>query len=146
MATGNLRATGLSPEVDAWLDALDRLVADVEAWAGADGWETRRTSRHMNEANNIRYEVPILELDRSKTWVALVPVIRLIPGADGLVDFYLMPDFDSVASLYWQEGRWFCHYVFHSESMSTRSVIGADRLLLDDATLHRVLNDMAAHA
>ena len=100
----------------------------------------------MKEKGGVRYEVPVLVLDRDEAEVSLVPVARKVPGADGLVDFYLMPDFDDVASLYREKGQWFFHYAFHPEPMETHSVIETERFLLHEASLNRVLNDIVAHA
>ncbi|MGC8639651.1 MAG: hypothetical protein ACP5XB_07200 [Isosphaeraceae bacterium] len=146
MAMGDVRATRLSRGVDAWLELLKSLVADVKAWAEAAGWETRLTGRDVNEKGFVRYEVPVLVLDRDGAEVSLVPVARKVLGADGLVDFYLMPDFDDVASLYREEGQWFFHYAFHPDPMETDSVIETERFPLDEASLNHVLNDIAAHA
>jgi hypothetical protein len=146
MATGNLRATGLPCEVDDWLELLKALVDNVEAWAEAAGWETRLTSRDVNEMEVIRYEVPVLVLDRDEIEVSLVPVARKVPGAAGLVDFYVMPDFDRMASLYREEGRWFFHHTFNAGPTEAHSEVETERFPLDEASLNRVLNDIAAHA
>ncbi len=146
MATGDVRATDLPPEVDNWLELLNGLVDNVKTWAEAAGWETRLTGRDVHENGVVRYEVPVLVLNRDEAEVSLVPVARKVPGADGLVDFYLMPDFDDVASLYRETGQWFFHYAFHPDPRETHSVIETERFLLDEASLIRVLNDIAAHA
>jgi hypothetical protein len=100
----------------------------------------------VNEKGFVPYEVPVLVLDRGEAEVSLVPVARKVPGADGLVDFYVMPDFDDVASLYRENGQWFFRYAFYPDPMNTHSVIETERFLLDEASLDRVLNDIAAHA
>jgi hypothetical protein len=146
MATGNVRATGLPSEVDDWLELLNDLVDNVKAWAEAAGWETRLTSRDVNEKGVVRYEVPVLVLDRDETEVSLVPVARKVPGAAGLVDFYVMPDFNDVASLYREEGQWFFRYTSHADPMETHLEIESERFPLDETTLNLVLNDIAAHA
>lgn len=146
MALGDVKATDLPKEVDDWLDLLNDLVENATAWAEATGWATRLTSRDVNEKDGVRYEVPVLELGRGEAEVSLVPVARKVPGADGLVDLYVMPDFDDVASLYREDGQWFLHYAFHPDPLSTRSAIETERLPLDETSLNRVLNDIAAHA
>lgn len=146
MATGDVRATGLPPEVDDWLELLKGLVENVKAWAEAAGWESRLAGRDVNEKGGVRYEVPVLVLERGEAEVSLVPVARKVPGADGLVDFYVMPDFDDVASLYREEGQWSFHYAFHADPMETRSELETERFPLDEASLNRVLNDIAANA
>jgi hypothetical protein len=146
MATGDVRATCLPHEVDDWLKLLKSLVENVKAWAEAAGWETRLTGRDANENGGVCYEVPVLVLSRDEAEISLVPVVRKAPGADGLVDFYLMPDFDDVASLYRENGQWFFQYAFHPDPMATHSVTETERFLLDQANLNRVLNDIADHA
>jgi hypothetical protein len=146
MATGDVKATGLPREVDEWLELLNGLLDNVKAWAEAAGWESRLTSRDVNEKGFVRYELPVLVLDRDEVELSLVPVARKVPGADGLVDLYLMPDFDDVASLYREEGKWFFHYAFHPDPMETHSIVESKRFPLDEASLNRVLNDISAHA
>ena len=146
MATGDVRATGLPCEVDDWLELLNGLIDNVKAWAEAAGWETRLTGRDVKGKGVVHYEVPVLVLDRDEAEVSLVPVARKVPGADGLVDFYLMPDFDDVASLYQEKGQWFFHYAFQPDPRATHSVIETERFLLDEASLNRVLNDIVSHA
>jgi hypothetical protein len=146
MATGDVRATDLPQEVDDWLELLKGLVDNVKAWAAAAGWETRLTGRDVNEKGGVRYEVPVLVLDRDEVEVSLVPVARKVPGSDGLVNFYLMPDFEDVANLYREEGQWFFRDALHPDPKETHSVIETEGLLLDEASLNRVLEDIAAHA
>jgi hypothetical protein len=42
----------------------------------------------------------------------LEPVARAAPGAEGVVDLYLMPAYDDIASLYFYDGDWHVHYMF----------------------------------
>ncbi len=146
MATGNVSATDLPREVDDWLEVIKGLIDDVKAWAETAGWETRLTARDVKEKGGVRYEAPVLVLDRDEAEVSLVPVTREVPGADGLVDVYLMPDFDDVASLYREKGQWFFSYAFHPDPTVARSAIETERFLLDEASFNRVVNDIAAHA
>jgi hypothetical protein len=146
MATSELKATDLPAEVAAWRDDLNALVADVRAWSATSGWRGRLTSKHMDEKGLGRYEVPVLVLDRDEAEVALVPVARQTPGADGLVDFFRMPAYDGVASLYREEGRWFVHHAFHPDASETHPVIEAQRVPLDEGSLNRVLDDIAKTA
>ena len=146
MTIGDVGTVALPPGVRDWLDALNDLAGTVKAWAATAGWETRLAARGVKEGGGVRHEVPVLELEREKSEISLVPVVRKVPGADGLVDLYVMPDFDAVASLYREAGRWVFHYAFHRDPMQTPSGGGAERFALDEASLHRVLNDIAAHA
>jgi hypothetical protein len=126
MVTGDVKATGLPREVDDWLELPKDPLDNVKAWAEAAGWETRLTSRDVNEKGFVRYEVPVRVLDRDEAEVSLVPVAPKVSGADGLVDFYLMPEFDDVASLYREDGQWF----FHPDPMETHPIIETKRFSL----------------
>ena len=48
------------------------------------------------------------EIDR----VLLEPVTRFAPGTDGVVDLYLMPAYDDIATIYRVGGEWKLHYAF----------------------------------
>jgi hypothetical protein len=146
MAISETTATDLPAEVGGWLDRLNDLVARVREWSAASGWRSRMTSKHMAEKALGRYEVPVLVLDRDDVEVALVPVACQVPRADGLVDFFRMPAYDDVASLYREEGEWFFHYAFSPDPVKTHSVIETERFPLDEGSLNRVLEDIAKTA
>ena len=146
MATGDLRATSLPREIKDWLEQLKELVDNVKGWAEAAGWETRQTCRDVFEKEGSCYEVPVLVVNRDESEVSLVPVDRKVPGSDGLVALFLMPDFDDVASFYMEKGQWFFRYAFRSVSTETHSTNKTERFTLTEETLARVLNDIAAYA
>ena len=148
MAMSEPKATELPAEVAGWLDCLNTLVASVQEWSASSGWRGRLTSKHLAEKGLGRYEVPVLVLDRDDVEVALVPVARQVPGADGLVDLFRMPAYDAVASLYLEEGLWFIHFAFTPDPAEARLVIETERLPLDEGSLNGVLDDIAkaAHA
>jgi hypothetical protein len=89
MATGDVKATDLPPEVDDWLELLKGLVDNVKAWAEAAGWETRLTGRDVNEKGVVRYEVPVL------AWIpknALSPNKVACEGGGSFENFRPSPD------------------------------------------------------
>jgi hypothetical protein len=77
--------------------------------------------------------------------VLLDPVARFVPGADGVVDLYLMPAYDDIASLYFVAGEWRLHYVFPNTA-AVATVREAQSTPLSKETLARVLDEMVAHA
>src|SRR3954447_26111667 len=96
-----------------WLDRLDRLIREIKGWAEAYGWKTRVYRKPMKEDTALgRYDAPRLVMEREQDGVvvALDPVTRFVPGADGGVDLYLMPGYDDIASLYYEGDRWVVHY------------------------------------
>jgi hypothetical protein len=118
-----------------WLDRLAVLVAQVKGWAEASGWRARQVSKTVAEPGTGRYEVPVLLLERGDVEVALSPLARTGPGADGVVDLYRMPAYDDVASLDREGVRW-----------SIRPARTRDRLPLDAFALNRVLDSVVADA
>jgi hypothetical protein len=147
MDAENVGATGRSREIDDWVEHLNRLVVDVKAWAEASGWETRSAGRTMKEAGGVRYKVPILELKREEVWAALVPEVRVVTRADGLVQFRRMSDYEPAADLYLEEGRWTFRHAFRLRWLGDGQGSPAEvqRFLLDEASLDRVLGDIDAH-
>jgi hypothetical protein len=77
--------------------------------------------------------------------ILLEPVGRSAPGAEGVVDLYLMPAYDDIASLYYYEDRWNLHYAF-TGSGAVAAVREAEALPLSKDALRRVLEEMRQHA
>jgi hypothetical protein len=83
-------------------------------------------------------------MEQDTVEVALNPVSRFVPGADGAADLYLVPAYDDIANLYFESGRWMINYAFHADPMATHSVAEAEALPLSEETIHRVLSSMVA--
>ena len=95
-----------------WLDRVDSLVNQVERWAREMNWSSRRVEKKLDDARIGTHRVPSLIMQEDTCRVLLEPVGRSAPGADGVVDLYLMPAYDDIASLYYYSDRWNLHYVF----------------------------------
>ena len=99
---------------DEWLTDLYELLAQVRRWAEGSGWRTRVIEKSMNDSVLGQYKAPAMLMQREKVEVILDPVGRLAPGTDGVVDLYLLPAIDDIASLYLVDGawkRWFSDFV-----------------------------------
>lgn len=129
----------------AWLDKIQKLVATVNTWAKELGWATKVVEKRMEDAEIGNYKAPALLLQEEMTRLLLEPVARSAPGTDGLVDLYLMPSYDDIASLYYYDGRWNVHYLFEGTSAvgNTRE---AEARPLTKATLRKVFDEMKANA
>ncbi len=92
-----------------------------------------------------QYKAPAMLLQRETVEVILDPVGRFAPGTDGVVDLYLLPAYDDIASLYVVDGAWRLHYAFRSTAAVSR-IKNAEAMMLDETSLNRVLNEIAAHA
>ena len=129
-----------------WHGRLDALVRDVKGWVEKTGWRTRVIEKPIKDPVLGSYKAPVLLMERDAVEVALNPVSRFVPGADGAVDLYLVPAYDDIASLYFEGGRWMIHYVFGADPMDAHSVVDSEALTLSEETMSRVLSAITAHA
>jgi len=95
---------------DSWIRAVEELVSNVEVWCKARGWPTRRIEKRMEDRKLGEYLAPALLIQVDLVKLMLEPVARFVPGADGVVDLYLMPAYDDMASVYLRDGVWQIHY------------------------------------
>jgi hypothetical protein len=128
-----------------WLERLSELVKSVKSWAEDLGWSTRLVPKKMEDSRLGPYEATALLMQKDLTRVLLGPVARFGPGTDGIVDLYLMPAYDDIASLYFGTGQWLMHYVFPS-GKAVGTVREAESIPLSKETLGRVLEGMISHA
>jgi hypothetical protein len=110
------------------------------------GWSTRRVEKELDDARIGKHRIPALLLQQD-TWRALLePIGRSTAGADGVVDLYLMPAYDDIASLYYYGNQWNLHYnTFHGTNAMV-PVPKAEAMPLSKETLEKVLAEMRRHA
>ena len=128
-----------------WLEKLRRLVTTVKGWAEELDWATKTVEKKMEDAEIGNYKAPGLLLQHETVRLFLEPVARTAPGADGVVDLYLMPSYDDIASLYYYNDRWNVHYLF-GETPTVGNLREAEARPLTKATLRKVFSEMKAHA
>ena len=106
--------TVVSPEQSAvqgpWLDRLKGLFTDLEGWAKQLGWSSKLVTKPMSDSQAGSYTAPALVVQCDTTRIMVEPVSRRAPGADGVVDLYLMPAYDDIASLYYYKNTWHIHH------------------------------------
>jgi len=125
---------------------IEELIAQFEGEVDRREWVTRRYPKKLRDDSGQVYEVPALYLQKGPTRLLLDPIGHDVPGAEGAADLYLMPTYDPMASIYFEDGRWAIHYVFPSHPMETHSVVEAEVLPLSVDTINRVLDSIAEHA
>jgi hypothetical protein len=128
-----------------WLRQLDELIRHVRGWAEASGWRTRVIDKSMRDSVLGTYKAPAMLMQRETVEVILDPIGRFAPGTDGVVDLYLLPAYDDIASLYSVAGAWRLQYAFRPNAATVGNK-PADAITLDDASFNRVLNEIATHA
>lgn len=76
----------------------------------------------------------------------LDPIAYDVPGAEAVVDLYLMPTYEDMASLYCREGRWEIHYGTSQLSNGAASMDKVDTVPLSEENLIRIIDSIASHA
>jgi hypothetical protein len=128
-----------------WIERITTLIGQVEQWAREMGWSTRRLEKKLDDRWIGKHRVPALLMQEETYRVLLEPVGRSAPGAEGVVDLYLMPAYDDIASIYYYADRWNLHYVF-PDSKPVATVREADAVPLSKEALQKVLAQMRQHA
>jgi hypothetical protein len=128
-----------------WLERVNRLVNEVEQWVKEAGWATRRVEKKLEDARIGNHRVPALLMQEDTCRIILEPVGRSAPGAEGLVDLYLMPAYDDIASLVFSAGRWYLHYLFPGAT-PVGDVLETEAVPLSKEALETVLAEMRRHA
>jgi hypothetical protein len=146
MAARPVKGTAMSEQRDQFQKRVEALVGLIKAWVEPHEWITKPYLKKMRDVDNQLFEIPALVLQKGPTRVLLDPLAYDVPGSEGVVDLYLMPTYDDLASLYFESGAWVIHYAFPPDSMETHSVIKTEALPLSEKTINQVLESIAAHA
>ena len=131
----------------AWVEQLDHLFGQIESWAKKLGWVAKRIERPMEDPGIGNYKAPglVMQEPDDASRVLLEPISRAAPGTEGVVDLYLMPAYDDIASLYYYQDRWNVHYLFEG-APAVGNIREADAVALSQETLARVLAEMKKNA
>src|SRR5262249_38546548 len=73
-----------------WLVLLYALIEHVDEWARSLEWVTKKVDKQMEDTEIGTYKAAALVLQKEVTRILLEPVGREAPGAEGVVDLYLM--------------------------------------------------------
>lgn len=129
---------------DEWLDRLNQLVGEIEGWAKSLDWSTRRVDKPLKDSTIGRYKAPGLLMQKEFTRILVDPISRSTSGSEGLVDVYLMPALDDIASLYFYDGQWNLHYRVPNNQAAT-TIREEKAKPLTRETLAEVLDIMVEH-
>lgn len=128
-----------------WMTRVNELVGNVERWARELGWSTKRIEKKLDDARVGMHRVPALLMQEDTCRIILEPVGLSVPGAEGLVDLYLLPGYDDIASLYFYDGRWNIHYIFPNQK-GVATPRDAAALHLEKSSLEQVLAELKQNA
>ena len=135
----------MAKQRDTWQVRVNDLIEQVTVWVDPNEWATKVYPKKMRDADGTIFEVPSLVLQKGSTRLILDPIAYDVPGAEGLVDLYLMPTYDDTASFYLVDGRWQIHSMFSGQA-TANDVKQAEVFELSAETVNRVLDEIAAHA
>lgn len=128
-----------------WLERLDALLTNLDGWAREFGWSVRRIEKLVEDAELGPYPAPALLMQRESVRIIAEPISRSSPGTQGVVDLYLLPAFDDIASLYFSAGAWRLHYMFpHSPTVG--DIRQTEANLLDKESFGKVIEAMTQNA
>ena len=130
---------------DTWLVRLGQLVDSVDSWAKELGWSTRRIEKPMKDSLLGSYKAPGLMMQEEFIRIILDPLGHSSPGTEGVVDLYLMPAFDDIASLFFYRDAWHLHYG-NAEDKAIATITEEVSRPLTKATLAEVLDELKKHA
>jgi hypothetical protein len=130
---------------DTWLVRLGHLVDSVDSWAKELGWSTRRIEKPMKDSRLGSYKAPGLIMQEEFIRIILDPLGHSSPGTEGVVDLYLMPAFDDIASLFFYDGAWHLHYG-NSEDKTIATITEEVSRPLTKETFAEVLDELKKHA
>lgn len=139
-------ASAMSQQRDLFRSRVETLVEQVRGWVEPHEWVTKVYPKKLRDVENQIYQIPALFLQKGPTRVLLDPVAYDVPGAEGVVDLYLMPTYDDLATLYFREGAWRIRYAFPPEAKETYLGTETEALPLGEETVNQVLDSIVAHA
>ena len=147
MATANAlsEALGVDELRDRWLERLAALIEQVDGWAKEMDWSTRRIEKIMDDSEAGNYKAPALLLQKETVRIILDPIGRASPGTEGIVDFYLMPAYDDIATLFWVKGEWLVRFVFPGSPTVVKNLRDSLRPF-DKPTFEAILGEMMKNA
>jgi hypothetical protein len=128
-----------------WIVRLGDLLRSIDGWAKELGWATRWIEKPMEDAQIGKYKAPGLLMQEGTDRILLEPIGRSAPGTEGVVDLYLMPAYDDIATLYHYDGRWNLHYLLPGTT-GVANVREAPARPLSKETLEQVLAKLRQHA
>jgi hypothetical protein len=126
-----------------WLSRLTELITLVEQWAKESDWSTRWIDKRMDDSEIGDYIAPALILQKETARIMLEPITRQGVGADGVVDLYLMPAYDDIASILFCNGDWQLYYSF-SRTLTPQTEQAGEPLSRE--LMDRILEEMVRNA
>ena len=146
MAITNETDKLMTPRRDLFSARVTDLVTQVREWGEPHEWVTKVYSKKMRDTEQQIFEVPALFLQKGPIRILLDPVAYDVPGNEAVVDLYLMPTYDDLASIHFESGGWVIHYDSPPDPLKTPSLIETESVTLSERTINEILDSIANHA
>jgi hypothetical protein len=128
-----------------WLTLLAGLMSRIRRWAAELDWSIKELDKPLADSEIGSYRAPVLLMQKETTKVLLEPVARSSPGSEGIVDLYLLPRYDDIASFYYYGNRWNLHYIPREEP-PVGNIREAKAIALSKDNFGKVLDEMKENA
>ncbi len=90
---------------DEWLDAVEKIMQDVEAWSRKQDWALRRDPKVVEEDEIGEYTVPRLLIHTIDGRLLFDPITPFVSGGStGLIELCVMPSYDSIKIVRLEDG------------------------------------------
>lgn len=91
-----------------WIEAVDRIVAEAEAWGAKRGWWIERETKNVSDDDDRigDYSVPMLRIQTGNARLVFEPIARYVVGGKGRLDLSVFPSYHNIAILRRDDGWW----------------------------------------
>ncbi len=136
----------MSEKSDEFAKQVETVIRDFEACLSERDWSMRRDPKRMRDETGNVFSVLSLTLINAPVRLLLDPNGYDIPGADGVMDLYLLPPYDPVATLYLEDGEWFIHSPFPAALDAIDNPTNWTRSRLTKDSISNTLGSIVEHA
>lgn len=129
-----------------WQMRLESLLAQLMEWAKDFNWPVRKISKSMTDQNGHAYAAPALIIQCDTARVMIEPVTDSSPGTEGVVDLYVMPGYDDIATLYYYDQAWHLQRAGDFAEISARQgSSNTSSQLLTQVEFQSIIHELANH-
>ncbi len=136
----------MSLKSDIFTNQVEMVAARFEDSLPDRDWSIRRDLKRMRDETGAAFSVLALTLIKGPVRLLLDPNGYDIPGAEGVMDLYLLPPYDPVATLFLENGEWFIHSPFPDSVDAVANPAKWTRMPLTEDSIRDVLESIAEHA
>jgi hypothetical protein len=138
-------ATKIDEQKENWLQRLAMLIQDIKRWSEERGVSTKQIEITLNDSCTGKYKAPALLIQEEAVRMLLEPIAMSTLNSEGVVDLYLMPSYDDLASIYFRDNQWHVHYMF-SNTPTVATISDTPSIPFNQTSFNQVLDEMKRNA